>query len=340
MTTLPPIFAHGNAVGASTSGTAPYSDSIHEVLAKSFPPLTALSDKTVFISSESTLDGFNEDNDDYSVSSCGSEVSSGSENSFDFMSGKGKSKRCKKTLDNAASFSSPDCGGRQISPMKMFSGASAKSHLSNVLSNITYENGRRQSLTDASASSNSDLHRQIEADLLQHRNLVALKGGGSKFTNIARIHIEVDSKVASAMAARTFVDTSKIEVHQRRSSIDGFPNERHRSSSTERRGSGSHASLTKLPAAPLSLPPVSSTLRRGSGEVPTSGDTSSPVLDPLQRSQLRRAGRVVAASRRLLMGGMQDQVVGTVECLASDRTTFRQPRFAQATVGSLMAIKA
>ncbi len=224
--------------------------------------------------------------------------------------------------------------------MKMFSGASAKSHLSNVLSNITYENGRRQSLTDTTTNSNSDLYRQIEADLLQHRNLVAVKGGVSKFTNIARIHIEVDSKAASAMAARTFVDTSKIEVRQRRTSIDGLPTERHRSGSTERRSSGSHASQTKMPA-PLSLPPVSNILRRGSGEVPvpTAGDISSPLLDPLQRSQLRRAGRVVAASQRLLMGGMQDQVVGSVECLASDRMTFRQPRFAQATVGSLMAIK-
>lgn len=333
MTTLPPILTHGNAVGSSTPTSAPFN--YDEVLAKSMPSLTSGSAQNFLTSSESTLDGFTNDDDNYSVSSYGSESSFGSENTFDFMSGKVKSKGRTKRHDTDASFSNSDCGGRQISPMKMFSEVSSRSHLSDVLSNITYENGRRKSLTDTTASNlNSGLHRQIEADLLQHRNLVALKVDGSKFTNIARIHIEVDSKVANTMAARTFVDTTKIEVHQRRSSIDGLPTERHRSGSTERRGSGS---VTKLPA-PLSLPPLSSTLRRGSGEVPTAGDNSS-TLDPLQYSQLRRAGRVVAASRRLLMGGMQDQVVGSVECLASDRTTFRQPRFAQATVGSLMAIK-
>ena len=328
MTTLPPIIIHANAVGASTPASAPFGND--DILAKSMPSLTSGSAQNVFTSSESTLDGFINDDDNYSVSSYGSESSFGSENTFDFMSGKVKSKRVTKHQDS-------DCGGRQISPMKMFSEVSSRSHLSDVLSNISYENGRRKSLTDTSASNlNSGLHRQIEADLLQHRNLVALKVDGSKFTNIARIHIEVDSKVASTMAARTFVDTTKIEVHQRRSSIDGLPTERHHSGSTEQRGAGSHGQGTKLPA-PLSLPPVSSTLRRGSGEVPLVGDNSS-TLDPLQYSQLRRAGRVVAASRRLLMGGMQDQVVGSVECLASDRATFRQPRFAQATVGSLMAI--
>ena len=336
MTTLPPILTHGNTVGASTPTAAPFN--YDEALAKSMPSLTSGSAQNFLTSSESTLDGFTNEDDNYSVSSYGSESSFGSENTFDFMSGKVKSKRRTEHLDTDESFFNLDCGGRQISPMKMFSGVSSRSHLSDVLSNITYENGRRKSLTDTSASNlNSGLHRQIEADLLQHRNLVALKVDGSKFANIARIHIEVDSKVASTMAARTFVDTTKIEVHQRRSSIDGLPTERHRSGSTERRGSASHGSLVKLPA-PLSLPPVASTLRRGSGEVQTAGDNSS-TLDPLQYSQLRRAGRVVAASRRLLMGGMQDQVVGTVECLASDRTTFRQPRFAQATVGSLMAIK-
>lgn len=189
-------------------------------------------------------------------------------------------------------------------------------------------NGRRKSIGELSNSSccvNNDLHRQIEADLLQHRNLVALKVDTSKMANIARVQIEVDSKVASTMAARTFVDTAKIEVHQRRSSINAL--------SSERRGSGS---LPKQ-ASSLCLPPVASCRpRRSSAGLLNHHDAN---VDPVQRSQLRRAGRVVAASRRLLMGGMQDQVVGTVECMASARSSFHQPRFAQATVGSLMAIK-
>lgn len=349
MTSLPPILIHDKVARSVPVVSAPravYSrELVHlDTFAKSLPPpLLTHPTKETLDSSDGTLRSCIEDNDDCSVSSSDSESSYGSEKTFDFMSGNGKSnsKRHSVSSDVTAqvSFSNPDCDGRQISPMKMFSGPAAHGHLPILPYRVAYDNnGRRMSITEQSCSAycpNTELHRQIEADLLHHRNLVALKTDDTKVANIARIQIAVDSKVASTMAARTFVDTSKIQVHQRRSFADGLP--------SERRGSLSkQTALLCLPPMNHGIASSTSDLVCGSSpEHPIDGGLGAAPLpqDPAQRSQLRRAGRVVAASRRLLMGGMQDEVVGSVECMASARTTHRQPRFAQATVGSLMAVK-
>lgn len=151
--------------------------------------------------------------------------------------------------------------------------------------------------------------------------------------NIARIHIEVDSKTANAMAARTFVDTNTIQVHQRRVSQD------HLAPLPAVRRSSLTNQHNPQQMSPQSLSPLYMNAAHISGfsSTPSTGDgrVAGHAI-----GQLNHAGRVISNSTRLMRSGVPERTVGRVECLADmHNSSFNQPRFAQQTVGSLMGIK-
>lgn len=185
-------------------------------------------------------------------------------------------------------------------------------------------------------------HRQIEANLLNHRHLVVLSQENAP--NIARIHIEVDARAASAMAARTFVDSNTIQVHQRRASHDHLA-----PLSAARRSSITHPQqqqgVPQSLSLSLSMSPLYMNAAHISGFTSVTADSRTAVHTRAHAhahagGQLTQAGRVIANSARLMKSGVPERTVGRVECLADmHNSSFNQPRFAQQTVGSLMGIK-
>lgn len=316
-----------------------------------------------------------DDDDDSSVSSADSGSTSGSETSFEHLSAQVShsvstpvppgSKGAGSKFDfnvgtptstattRHSSFSSSESDARKlIVPLR--SVHSGGVNTSGDKSPIMYDNnGRRKSNAGLGAEEHSPHaaghphhhqhqhqhqhhhhNRQLEADLLNHRHLVVLSNENA--TNIARIHIEVDPKAASAMAARAFVDTNTIQVHQTAHQ------------SHQRRASHDHlaplpavrrSSLTnQQQAVPQSLSPLYMNAAHISGYNNTSAAEGRIPAHAV--GQLTHAGRVISNSTRLMKSGVPERTVGRVECLADlHNSSFNQPRFAQQTVGSLMGIK-